>query len=234
MRIVGLALVLFLEVASAASIVISDSAGFVHSNGGFVEQLNQSSPAYFTTLDSFSLGTFGWTFTNTTGSTLNNVKFFGFLDADIDRDINTFFNEYGAFSSLSLSADAPAGAIAATSWQIDEPGFVFGTILNDLAAGTLQNANFVSSATPDDVSLALGFLIGDLEPGRTAAITLRISPTNIGGLQQIDPDSNSGFYLNGYATVSTLGEQPPSDVPEPSAWALCAAGISALLFLRKR
>ena len=130
-------------------------------------------------------------------------------------------------------AGAPAGAIGATSWQIDEPGFVFGTVLNDLAAGSLRNANFVPSSSPDDASLALGFFIGNLAPGQTVNLRLLLSTTSIGGLQQLDPDSNQSFYLNGFGTVGAI-EEPPSGVPEPSTWALCSAGISALLLLRRR
>jgi len=237
MRLSGFVLLLAtIGTAEAAMIAISDSSAFIHANGGLVTQFTQSSPTYFTTLDGANLGTFGWSYTNGTGASLTNVRVSGFLDADIDRDLNTFFNEYGLFLSLGLPSDAPAGAIAATSWQIDEPGFVFGTILADLAADSLRNENFVSSATPDDASLALGFLIGSLAPGRTVTLTLRISPTNIGGLQQFDPDSDSGFYLNGFATLSPLGETPsPSDVPEPSTFGLVACAVSALLFsTRKR
>ena len=219
----------------AGSIQVADVRAYIHANGALVTQLNVASTGFFSTLDPNNLGTLGWSFTNTTGSALLNVSFFGFLDADIDRNLNTFFNEYGVLVDLSLPASAPGGAIGATSWQIDEPGFVFGTILNDLAAGSLQNANFVSSATPDDVSLALGFVIGNLAPGQTANLTLRLSLTSIGGLQQFDPDSNSGFFLNGYSTIGALEQPPPpSDVPEPSTWALYAAGVGALLICRKR
>lgn len=220
--------------ANAAAIQIADARAYIHANGTFVTQLNGSSTGYFSTLDASNIGTFGWTFTNTTSVVLTNVSVFGFLDADIDRDLNTFFNEYGQFLSLALPGSAPGGAIGATSWQIDEPGFVFGTILNDLAAGSLQNANFVSSATPDDTSLALGFFVGNVAPGQTVRLTLVLSMTSIGGLQQVDPDSLLSFHLNGFAT-SESSEPPLGEVPEPSAWLLCTtAGIGALLLARKR
>ena len=232
--LLGLLCFPFIDGVYAGSIQIADAQAYIHADGVLVNQVGLGSTGYFSTLDLNNLGTFGWAFTNTTGSTLSNVNFFVFLDADLDRGVNTFFNEYGEFVDLSLPASAPGGAIGATSWQIDEPGFVFGTILNDLAAGSLQNANFVSSATPDDVSLALGFVIGSLAPGQTANLTLRLSLTSIGGLQQFDPDSNNGFFLNGYATVGATTEPPPSGVPEPGSLALCAAGVGALLLLRKR
>ena len=219
----------------ASTIQIADARGYVHADGALVAQLGVASAGYASALDANNIGSFGWSFTNTTSLAMTNVYFFGFLDADIDRDLNTFFNEYGQFWSLSLPTGAPGGAIGAASWQIDEPGFVFGSILNDLAAGSLQNANFVSSGAPDDVSLALGFFIGNLAPGQSANLTLRLSLTSIGGLQQFDPDSDTSFYFNGYATIGALEEPPaPSGVPEPSSWALCVAGVSALLLLRKR
>src|SRR5262249_2277831 len=153
---------------------------------------------FFSTLNSNNLGTFGWKITNNTSATLSNVSFFGFLDADIDRTANTFFNEYGTFVSLALPPGAPNGSIAPVSWQIDEPGFVFGKIINDLTAGSLRNQNLVPSTAPDDVSFALGFLsLGDLKPGDMLTVTFVISQTNIGGLQQTDPDSKQTFYLNG-------------------------------------
>lgn len=227
---IGILSLLALQVAHAGSIQIADARAYVHADGALATQLNAASPGYFSTLGADKTGVFGWTFTNTTVAVLTSVSVFGFLDADIDRDLNTFFNEYGQLVSLALPASAPAGAIEATSWQIDEPGFVFGTILNDLSAGSLQNANFVSSATPDDVSFALGFVIGNLAPGQSVQIRLTVATVNIGGLQQIDPDSDSGFFLNGFAT---LGSQS-SEVPEPACWMLSSAGLGALILLRKK
>lgn len=214
--------------AIAGPIQIEDTQFYVHDSSGLVVQQDASAGSYFSNLNADNEGTFGWSFTNTTAGTLYNVLLFGFLDADIDRDTNTFFNEYGQFIDLSLPPSAIAGSIAASSWQIDEPGFVFGTILNDLLAGSLTNTNNVTSSFPDDVSLALGFAIGNLTPGQTAKLTLQISPSPIGGLRQIDPDSDTGFYFNGYATLLD------SEVPEPATWLFCACGLTAVLFLRKR
>ena len=188
----------------AGPIQIASSSAYIHGNGSLLTQLDGNSVGYFSTLDTNNVGTFGWTYTNSTASTIANFTMFGFLDADIDSDINTFFNEYGEFIDLSLPPGAPGGSVAVSSWQIDEPGFVFGTILNDLAAGTLQNQNFVPSSAPDDVSLALGSVLGDLAPGQTATLTMLISTSNIGGLKQVDPDSGNLFYFNGYGLVSSL------------------------------
>ena len=213
---------LFSGAAYAASIGIASAASYIHGGGALITQLDTNSANYFSTLNANNLGTFGWSYTNSTGSTIANFTMFGFLDADIDSSINTFFNEYGNFIDLSLPPGAPGGSIAASSWQIDEPGFVFGTIINDLIAGSLRNENFVPSTAPDDVSTALGFVVGDLAPGQTATLTLQISTSNIGGLQQVDPDSNFGFYFNGYATTAP---PPVSGVPEPDTWVLWLTGV---------
>ncbi len=221
----------FSGLAHAGPIQFAELTGFVHASGGLITQLNSSSSGYSSSLDSNNLGTFGWTFTNGTGSTLNAVQFLLFLDADIDRDLNTFFNEYGTFISLGLPPGSPGGAIAASTWEIDEPGFVFGNIYNNLLAGTLDNTNGVPSSAPDDVSLALGFSIGTLAPGSSFTITMRTSLTNIGGLSQTDPGSGNQFFLNGYA--ETAGA-PTETVPEPTTAGLIAIGILALAVTRAR
>lgn len=104
---------------------------------------------------------------------------------------------------------------------------MFGTILTDLQAGALKNSNSVSSSTPDDVSLALGFDIGSLAVGHTATLTFRIATTDIGVLLQVDPESGNKLYLNGYATVSELSGPGP-EIPEPSTITLIGAGLAAV------
>ncbi|BDC49798.1 hypothetical protein F183_A21140 [Bryobacterales bacterium F-183] len=215
-------------VASAGTIQLEAISGYLHADGALVTQLTSSSTGYFSTLDGNNAGQLGWTFTNSTSATMTNVLFFGFVDADLDRDLNSFFNEYGTFYSLSLLQDAPAGAIAPGQWQIDEPGYLFGTIVSDLQAGSLRNTNSVPSSAPDDVSLALGFQIGSLAPGQSVSLVLRIANTNIGGLQQVDPDSGSQFFLNGYAA---LAEPVSTSVPEPANVALLTLPV---LFLFRR
>ena len=117
--------------------------GVVLADGGFSQVLTLASTGAFSTFNPNGIGNFGWQFTNTTGAPLTNVRFIVFLDADIDRATNTFFNEYGEFVSLALPPGAPAGAIAATSWEIDEPGFLFGNIAPHVLTGTLDNTNGV-------------------------------------------------------------------------------------------
>lgn len=73
-----------------------------------------------------------YSFSNTTGVALDGLRFLVFLDAEIDGSTNTFFNEYGEMIGV---------AGPGVSWEIDEPGFVFGDIVDHLLAGTLDNAN---------------------------------------------------------------------------------------------
>lgn len=122
--------------------------GVILADGGFSQVLTLASPGAFANFTPNGTGDFGWQFTNTTGAPLQNVRFIVFLDADIDRNTNTFFNEFGEFVSLALPPGAPVGAIAATSWEIDEPGFLFGNIGPHVLAGTLDNTNEVTAAAP--------------------------------------------------------------------------------------
>jgi hypothetical protein len=217
----------------AGTIQFSDVRAYVHEGGGLAGTLDSSSAGYFETLDGDGFGSFGWVYANTGAVPLTDLKFIVFLDADIDRDDNTFFNEYGEFVSLDLPPGAPVGSIAASDWEIDEPGFLFGDILSNAFAGFLDNSNAIDSALPDDVSLALLFQVGALDPGLAATITLQISPTNINGLRQLDPDSDLSFYFNGFAAVD---EAPPTggEIPEPGTWSLIAGGLGVAAWLRRR
>lgn len=221
---------LFATTSPGATIGIAQLGGYVHANGSLHAQLDGSAGSFFTTLDADNLGTFGWTFTNTSGTALSNLYFLVFLDADIDRDLNTFFNEYGEFGSLALPPSAILGSIAASSWEIDEPGFLFGNIVTNLFAGVLENSNGVPSSAPDDASLALGFFLAQLSPGQSLTVRMSISRTDIGGLRQVDPDSDFQFYFNGAAEVTNGG---PSPIPEPSTFALMISGVVAALVVSR-
>ena len=176
-------------------------------------------------LNASNLGTFSWQIQNTLGSDLSNVAFFAFLDMEIDEPINTYYNEYGALVDVS---GAGAGDNLPDSWEIDEPGFVFGDIYTNLLNGVLDNSNAIPAGLGDDVSLALGFNIGSLLAGETIRASFVISATNIGGLSQTDPDSNLTFYFNGTADILPVS----ASAPEPSALTLIA--LSLLLVSVKR
>jgi hypothetical protein len=217
-------------VLEAAPIQIADTRLFVHDSSGLVAELNSSSPSFFSTLDAFGEGTFGWLFTNNSGQVLPNVRLLAVLDADLDRDGNTFFNEYGEFLSLALAAGSPSGAVAAIGWEIDEPGFLFGNIFTNAANGQFDETNTVTSALPDDVALGLSFSTGDLSPGQSLRLTLSISPQAVAGLRQVDADSFRELYFNGFAEVQ---DPPPVNaIPEPSLVVLTATGLGSLIALR--
>ncbi|HEC16053.1 MAG TPA: PEP-CTERM sorting domain-containing protein [Sedimenticola sp.] len=175
--------------------------------------------AFTNNLNAEGLGAVKWKVTNNSGRNLASVWFFGFLDAEIDEPINSYFNESGVLVSVS---GAGSGDAAADSWEIDEPGFTFGDIYNNLLAGSLDNGNGVPAGSEDDVSLALGFDVGSLLAGESILAMFDTSLTNIGGLSHADPDSNLTFYFNGVVEVQ------PLSVPEPGTLMLVIIGMAGL------
>lgn len=134
-----------------------------------------------------------------------------FVDHDIDAATNTKFNEYGTASGVPL---------AGQSWEIDEPGHVFGDIsthfgLSSPSGSALDNVAAITSAAPNDVSMALGwnFL---LTSGESAAIAFSIvdtaAPTGF-YLQHTDPASGASIFFS-----SSLAIVPgPGPVPDNAA-----------------
>jgi hypothetical protein len=151
-----------------------------------------------------------------TGAGVHQVG--AFFDLEIDEAINTFFNEYGSDSGVS-----PAGL----SWEIDEPGYVFGDIYDNFVAATLDNSSGVTAAVPDDVSVALQWDF-TLTPGQTAYLTFQVfvpvagvpAPTGF-YLVQVDPDSQVSVYFT--TSLDIRGEQ----FPEPATLLLLGLGLIA-------
>ena len=210
---------------SAASIVVVEQRAFLHDSVGLVAEFDKSSSSYSSTLNAENQGSYGWNFFNAGGESLSNVRLLVFLDADLNRDENSFVNEYGSFVSLDLPPNAPLGAIAASGWEIDEPGYVFGDVYQNLQAGSLDNTNALPLGSADDVSLALSFNIGVLNPGDRVSTTLFISSADIEGLRHVDLGSDESFGWNGYALITRRG--PVNEIPEPSA---ALPVLAALLF----
>jgi len=142
------------------------------------------------------------------------------LDHDIDVPINTYFNEYG---------EAVGTPMTGQSWEIDEPGYVFGDIYDHVQAGTLDNSNGVPVGLPDDVSMALGWAF-DLPPGGTADIDFVVgltAPTSPFYLAHTDPDSGETLYFHSTFT--------PAVIPEPLTACGLMLGIGSLAgYLRRR
>ena len=150
--------------------------------------------------------------------------FIAYFDHEIDEAINTFFNESGGV------VGAPA---AGQSWEIDEPGFVYGDIYTNFLAGTLDNSYGLPPGELDDVSMALGWSFS-LLAGETATISLQLATTPpLGGfyLQQIDLDSQENIYFS--SSVRIGGEGPV--IPEPATMLLLGSGLAGLVgFGRKK
>lgn len=146
----------------------------------------------------------------------SDVTFLHFLDADIDVDTNTFYNEK-AYTGGSLAAGQ--------NYEIDEPGFLFGDIYDNLFAGELDGTNAFGPA--DDVSMALSFDLGYLGQGQSALVEIMISEDGdfLGPfwMTQYDPESeDTTITYSGRA--SRVGGGPTSAIPEPSAALVFALG----------
>lgn len=170
-------------------------------------------------LNADGLGTATFEFSNVSAGTLTNARLLVFLDAEIDEGVNSFVNESGRLESVTGSG---AGDNLADSWEIDEPGFLFGDIFDNLLAGRLDNTNALPAGGEDDVSLALGYDLGSLDVGASWIGSFETSLLDIGGLSQIDGDSQLRFWFNG--TVDVLSGDPVG-VPAPSSLALVLLGI---------
>jgi hypothetical protein len=116
----------------------------------------------------------------------------------------------------------------ADSWEIDEPGYLFGDIYLNLLDGTLDNTNAVPIGLEDDVSLALGFDLGELIAGARVTGVFDISRQNIGGLIHTDADSNETIYFNGTVDVAT------TPVPAPSIMLLLLTALPFLGLLQRK
>ncbi|WP_284614762.1 PKD domain-containing protein [Aquabacterium humicola] len=145
-----------------------------------------------------------------------------FVDHEIDEAINTFFNERGAMSG---------SAAAGLSWEIDEPGFLFGDIYDHFMTGALDNTNAVPAGQEDDVAMALAwnFLLDSDETATIRFIVSSSKPANGLLLAQSDPDSDAALYF-----WSTLSIQGGGQAPEPASAALVTLGVLALCWSRRR
>lgn len=148
--------------------------------------------------------------------TAGSHNILAFFDHEIDEAINTFFNESG-----QAVGSAPAGL----SWEIDEPGYLFGDIYDNFLAGSLDGSNGVPAGSEDDVSMAMGWSFS-LSSGQTATILLNLGTLAPGAdfyLAQYDPDSDAGIYLSSQLSV----------VPEPATLVLFGSGILLMFSFRR-
>lgn len=234
--VLGFSVALFLSISASAQagvISIQQYSGFLYSSslgstslehteiGYGVDEMSSAgvTTTFTQNLDADNMGTVNWTFTNNTGAALDDAWFFVFLDAEIDQAINTFFNESGEMLSVIGTG---ASDIFADSWEIDEPGYVFGDIYDNILAGVLGNSNNIIAGAEDDVSLALGFNLGGLGIGDTVFVDMLIGRLLQEGLCHADGDSADSFCWNG--TASIVASEPVA-VPEPGTFLLLLTGL---------
>lgn len=153
-----------------------------------------------------------------TGAGAHSVSLF--VDHEMSETVNTFFNEEGA---------AMGTAAAGQSWEIDEPGFVFGDIFDNFLAGALDGSTL---GFPEDISMALGwdFVLAIDEIASIDFVLSTVVPTSDFFLTHSDPDTVGGEYLYFSSTLNISSVS----VPEPGTSLLLGVGLLALGFSRLR
>jgi hypothetical protein len=150
-----------------------------------------------------------------------------YVDAEIDEAINTFFNETGA------TGGAPPGA--AQSWEIDEPGFVFGDIFTNFNNSALDNTDGIG-AIADDVAMAMAWDFV-LAADEQATVVFNLSDVMPGAgfwLRQSDPQSGIDYYMSSFVRVTKIGGGPPGGAPTPGTLVLLAAGLLLLAWKNRQ
>lgn len=142
----------------------------------------------------------------------------GFFDFEMFERNNTFFNE---------SASVHGVAAAGQSWEVDEPGYVFGNIYDNVLDGSLQNDNGVPAGLEDDVSFAIGwnFNLLAMQTATISFVFTDVLPLADFYIKQFDPDLDESLYF--YSTLTIEGGAV--SVSEPSSMSLLIMMLGMLL-----
>lgn len=145
------------------------------------------------------------------------------FDHEIDEAINSAVNEFGDTAGSPPTASDPQ-----LQWEIDEPGYAFGDIYDNLIDASLDNGNGVPAGSPDDVSMAMGWTF-DLPVDTVATLSWTLGTDDDGSpfaLLHRDPDSQATIWLGTNLTSSA--------VPLPGSLPLAVAGLALLGLGRRR
>lgn len=184
-------------------------------------------------------GSLTLTYTFLAAAAVSEVKALAYLDADIDVDANTWFNERGE----ALPAAGGAG-----TWEIDEPGFgvdYVGDIYHGFLAGAFDNSVFNGNpGMVEDVAMGLGFDAGPMGAGDALTLQIILSESALAPgwgtvLHQWDADdglAGDNLYFAGRYSITRYvpPDEPPSSVPEPASGLMLALGAGILVLGRKR
>jgi hypothetical protein len=145
------------------------------------------------------------------------------FDHEIDETVNSAVNEFG-----SIEGTLPTGSDPRLQWEIDEPGYAFGDIYDNLINASLDNSNGVPAGSPDDVSVAMGWTF-DLPVDTVATVSWTLGTDDDGSpfavLHQ-DPQSPATIRLSTRLDIAT--------VALPGSLPLAAVGLALLGLGRRR
>lgn len=220
--------------AAAATLTLTSQEIYFYIDQNAAEYYSASSPEFFSNLDGDNFGDYGWVIANNSGAAWANLSIFLFLDAEWDLETNLVSNEYGEFLGLGLPVGAPIGAVAPDGWEIDEPGYVFGDIYDNVSTfATVDGFNAVPSSAPDDVSIAYRWTLPALAAGESLRLTVLHESAATTGIGHFDPDSNGAVYVNGYVQLVAA---PPigNEVPEPGTTVALGTGLAVIGYLLRK